>query len=71
MKEKFIIKNINARIVQEGVIEIDEVIKGLIFNSNRTVRITFRDNDRAEELICFLNQVHESIQESEAANDKK
>lgn len=61
MKEKFIIKNIDARIVQDGVVEIDETLKGIIFDSHRTVRITFRDNDRAEELICFLNQVHENI----------
>lgn len=51
------IKNINAKIVQDGVVEIDEVIKGIIFDSNRTFRITFKDNDRAEELICFLNQI--------------
>lgn len=43
----------------------------MIFNSNRTVRITFRDNDRAEELICFLNQIHENIKENELVNSKK
>ncbi len=62
MKEKFVIGNVAAKIVTDGVVEVDEVIKGIIFDKNRTVRITFRDNDRAEELICFLNQIQESMQ---------
>ena len=37
--EKFSIKNIEAQIVAEGVVQIDERIPGIIFDSNRTVRI--------------------------------
>lgn len=54
-KDKFVIKNLMANIVAEGVIQFDEVIPGMIFNSNRTMRIGLRDQDGAEELICLLN----------------
>ena len=54
--DKFSIKNIEAQIVAEGVVQIDERIPGIIFDSNKTVRLEFSDEDRAEELICFLNE---------------
>ena len=55
-KEKFVVKNLSAQIIGEGVVQFDEVIKGIFFDSNKTVRVAFRDQDRAEELICFLNE---------------
>ena len=55
-KEKFVVKNLSAQIVGDGVVQFDEVLKGIIFDSSKTVRITFKDEDRAEELICFLNE---------------
>jgi hypothetical protein len=51
----FIIKNLDAKIVSQGVVEFDEVLKGFIFDDSRTMRVKFRDIDRAEELICYLN----------------
>lgn len=54
-KDKFIIKNLIANIVANGVIQFDEILPGIIFSNNRTVRLNFRDQDRAEELICLLN----------------
>ena len=43
----FNIKNINARILVEGMVEFDELLKGLIFDDSRTVRIKLKDSDRA------------------------
>jgi len=43
----FNIKNINARILAEGMVEFDELLKGLIFDDSRTVRIKLKDSDRA------------------------
>jgi hypothetical protein len=43
-------------LIGEGAIEMDEVIKGIVFSENRTVRLKLKDNDRAEELICYLNE---------------
>ncbi len=48
-------KNLIANIVSEGVIQFDEMIPGIIFNESRTIRLSFKDQDRAEELICLLN----------------
>ena len=39
----------------QGVVEFDEIIKGIIFDDNRTLRLKLKDADRAEELICYLN----------------
>lgn len=36
--------------------ELDEIIKGIVFSENRTVRIKMESHDRAEELICYLNE---------------
>ena len=55
-EDKFNVKNIQVQILGEGVIQVDEKIPGIIFDSNRTVRIEFKDEDRAEELICFLSE---------------
>ena len=30
-------------------------MKGIIFDDNRTVRVKLKDQDRAEELICYMN----------------
>lgn len=49
-------KNLVANIVAEGVIQFDEILPGIIFSNSRTVRMSFRDQDRAEELICLLNE---------------
>ena len=46
--DKFCVKNIQAQIIAEGLVQVDELIPGIIFNSQRTVRIEFRDEDRAE-----------------------
>ena len=55
------IENINARIISEGTVEFDELLKGIIFDDNRTVRVKLIDNDRAEELICYLNEKEEDF----------
>lgn len=55
-KDKFVIKNLSAQIVGDGVVQFDEIIKGIFFDNNRTVRLAFKDEDRAEELICYLNE---------------
>ena len=34
-------------------------MKGLIFSDNRTLRFKLKDNDSAEELICYLNEKSE------------
>ena len=47
-KDKFIVKNLSAQIVGDGVIQFDEVIKGFIFDDHKTVRINFKDEDGAE-----------------------
>jgi hypothetical protein len=39
---------LSATIVAEGVIQFDELLPGIIFNDNRTIRIGFKDQDRAE-----------------------
>lgn len=52
----FIIKNVNARIIADGTVEFDELLKGIIFDDSRTIRIKMKDRDRAEELICYLNE---------------
>jgi hypothetical protein len=57
----FVIKNTNARILGEGTVEFDELLKGIIFDDSRTVRLKLKDNDRAEELICYLNEKEEDI----------
>ena len=49
-------KNLSAQIVGEGVVQFDELVIGIFFDSNKTVRVAFKDEDRAEELICFLNE---------------
>jgi hypothetical protein len=42
-------------------VEFDELLKGIIFDDSRTVRLKLKDNDRAEELICYLNEKEEDI----------
>ena len=42
------IQNLNAQIIGEGVVQFDEIMKGIFFDSNRTVRLTLKDEDRAE-----------------------
>ena len=54
-KDKFVVRNLEANIVGEGVVQFDEVLPGVIFSSSRSVRVSFMDQDRAEELICLLN----------------
>jgi hypothetical protein len=60
-KDKYQIKNVNAKIVGAGFVEFDELLKGFIFDDSRTVRLRLRDEDRAEELICYLNEKEEDI----------
>ena len=55
-KDKFVVKNLSAQIIGDGIVQFDEVVKGIIFDSNKSARITLKDEDRAEELICFLNE---------------
>lgn len=55
-QEKFVVKNLVANIVAEAVIQFDEILPGIIFSNSRTVRLYFKDQDRAEELICLLNE---------------
>lgn len=65
-KEKFSIRNLGAKIVGDGVVEIDEIVRGLLFDENRTVRLRLRDADRADELICYLHEKTQAIIEMEA-----
>lgn len=51
------------------MIQIDERIPGFIFDSNRTARLEFLDEDRAEELICFLSEKEKILQEEQPANE--
>lgn len=60
-RDKFVIKNLNVKMVGQGIVEFDEVIRGIIFDDNRTLRFKLRDADRAEELICYLNEKEEDI----------
>ena len=48
-------RNTSARMLTDGLVEFDEVVKGIVFDDNRTVRVKMIDEDRAEELICYLN----------------
>lgn len=57
----FVIRNISAKIINEGIVEFDEVLKGIIFNDYRTIRVKLTDGDRAEELICYLTKTTETI----------
>ena len=41
--------------------EFDEVLKGIIFDDYRTIRVKLADGDRAEELICYLDRTTETI----------
>lgn len=52
------IKHIKQAIAldQGGVIEIEQKLPGIIFDSKKKTTIEFKDADRAEELICFLGQ---------------
>ena len=52
--EHYEIKNLNARIFEDGGIEFD-IISGYIFKEKKTVRINLKDNDYAQELISYLN----------------
>lgn len=56
--EKMTVKHIKGATTMEqgGVIEIEQKIPGIIFDSNKKTTVEFRDADRAEELICFLGQ---------------
>lgn len=56
-KDKFVVKNLSATIVGNGLIQFDEIVPGFIFNDTRTMRLEFKDQDRAEELICLLNEI--------------
>lgn len=55
------VKRTNAKIVANNSVEFDELIKGIIFDDNRTVRIKLLDSDRCEELICYLNEIEEDF----------
>lgn len=55
LRDKFVVKNLNVKMMGQGVVEFDEIIKGIIFDDNRTLRLKLKDADRAEELICYLN----------------
>jgi hypothetical protein len=61
LRDKFVIKNINVKMMGQGVVEVDEVIRGILFDDNRTLRLKLKDADRAEELICYLNEKEENI----------
>jgi hypothetical protein len=60
-RDHFRISNLNAKVVGSGTVEFDELQKGIIFDDSRTVRLQLRDDDRAEELICYLNEKEEDI----------
>lgn len=48
IQDSFSLRHINAKIVSEnGVVELDELIKGIIFDDRRTVRVVFKDADTA------------------------
>ena len=66
-KDKFQIRNLNTRLIAEAGVEFDEVVKGIIFSDNRTVRLKMQSHDRAEELICYLNE-RDEWREREGAN---
>ena len=51
----FVMRNTSARMLEGGLVEFDEVVKGIVFDDSRTVRVKMVDEDRAEELICYLN----------------
>lgn len=57
IQDSFSLRFINAKIVNDtGVVELDELIKGIIFDDRRTVRIGFKDADVAEEFLCYLGE---------------
>lgn len=56
-QEKYEIKNLNARIFAEGGVELDIVNPGFIFKEKRTVKVQLKDNDYAQELISYLNEM--------------
>lgn len=42
-KDKYEIKNLNAKIIGAGFVEFDELLKGVIFDDNRTIRLKLKD----------------------------
>jgi hypothetical protein len=55
-RDHYVIARLNAKIVGGSFVEFDELQKGIFFDDTRTVRLKLRDEDRAEELICYLNE---------------
>ena len=60
-RDYFRISSLNAKVVANGTVEFDELQKGILFDDSRTVRLQLMDDDRAEELICYLNEKEEDI----------
>ena len=60
-RDKFVLKNLSTRLVGKGGVDFEEVLPGVIFDDKRTVRLPLVDDDRAEELVCYLNEKESEV----------